>query len=208
MPAPLIFRHLPLIFHLKHPKNTVFSFIPLLTAFHIISLPAYYTLEARQASINKSRKDVYYMAYPKVHIVNSTNFSVKGKVEICILPFSSDDNYADRLPSGSWTAGSRGVCLLTEVSAAVHTPGQDSKATPYESSGTSYSQFAVLQTASRKIHHDPYCDLSQMPARPTPCRPPIICCKYKDDFVLFLLPSITITVISGSQIFSPALSAS
>ena len=56
------------------------------------------------------------MAYPKVHIVNSTNFSVKGK-----------------------------------VSATVHTPGHDTKATPYESSGTSYSQFAVLQTEPGKF---------------------------------------------------------
>ena len=109
------------------------------------------------------------MAYPKVHIVNSTNFSVKGKVKYASA-FCSDDNY-EIAPWGSWTAGSRGVCLLTEVSATVHTPGQDAKATPYESSGTSYSQFAVLQTAPGKIHHDPYCDLSQMPARPTPCRP-------------------------------------
>ena len=76
------------------------------------------------------------MAYPKVHIVNSTNFSVKGKVKYASA-FCSDDNY-EIAPWGSWTAGSRGVCLLTEVSAAVHTPGQDSKATPYESSGTSY----------------------------------------------------------------------
>ena len=89
------------------------------------------------------------MAYPKVHIVNSTNFSVKGKVKYASA-FSSDDNY-EIAPWGSWTAGSRGVCLLTEVSATVHTPGQDAKATPYESSGTSYSQFAVLQTAPGKF---------------------------------------------------------
>ncbi|MFR5415364.1 MAG: hypothetical protein ACLTJE_28985, partial [Enterocloster bolteae] len=89
------------------------------------------------------------MAYPKVHIVNSTNFSVKGKVKYASA-FCSDDNY-EIAPWGSWTAGSRGVCLLTEVSATVHTPGQDAKATPYESSGTSYSQFAVLQTAPGKF---------------------------------------------------------
>ena len=89
------------------------------------------------------------MAYPKVHIVNSTNFSVKGKVKYASA-FCSDDNY-EIAPGGSWTAGSRGVCLLTEVSATVHTPGQDAKATPYESSGTSYSQFAVLQTAPGKF---------------------------------------------------------
>ena len=62
------------------------------------------------------------MAYPKVHIVNSTNFSVKGKVKYASA-FCSDDNY-EIAPWGSWTAGSRGVCLLTEVSATVHTPGQ------------------------------------------------------------------------------------
>ena len=89
------------------------------------------------------------MAYPKVHIVNSTNFSVKGKVKYASA-FCSDDNF-EIAPWGSWTADSRGVCLLTEVSATVHTPGQDAKATPYESSGTSYSQFAVLQTAPGKF---------------------------------------------------------
>ena len=85
------------------------------------------------------------MAYPKVHIVNSTNFSVKGKVKYASA-FCSDDNY-EIAPWESWTAG----CLLTEVSATVHTPGHDTKATPYESSGTSYSQFAVLQTEPGKF---------------------------------------------------------
>ena len=61
-----------------------------------------------------------YMAYSKVHIVNSTNFSVKGKVKYASA-FCADDNY-EIAPWGSWTAGSRGVCLLTEVSATVHTP--------------------------------------------------------------------------------------
>lgn len=83
------------------------------------------------------------MAYPKVHIVNSTNYSVKGKVKYAAC--SSDDFVI--APWGSWTADSRGVCLLTKITADVYTPVKTSEAIPYSSSGTSYSQFAVLQTA-------------------------------------------------------------
>ena len=55
------------------------------------------------------------MAYPKVHIVNSTNYTVKGTVKYAAC--SSDD--FEIAPWGSWTAGSRGVCLLTKITANV-----------------------------------------------------------------------------------------
>lgn len=83
------------------------------------------------------------MAYPKVHIVNSTNYTVKGTVKYAAC--SSDD--FEITPWGNWTASSRGVCLLTKITAKVYTPGKTEEATSYSSSGTSYSQFAVLQTA-------------------------------------------------------------
>jgi hypothetical protein len=84
------------------------------------------------------------MAYPKVNIVNSTGYSVSGTVSY-LSAFCSNDNYGMG-PNKSWTASSRGVCLVTEISADVATPGGSVSATPYTSSGTSYSQFAVIQT--------------------------------------------------------------
>ncbi len=85
------------------------------------------------------------MAYPKVHISNSTQHFVKGEVKYASAFCSNDDYTAD--PNKGWTASSRGVCLLTEITATVIVDGNDVKATSYTSSGTSYSQFAVI-----KIH--------------------------------------------------------
>lgn len=84
------------------------------------------------------------MSYPTVKIANSTNYIVSGKVSYMSV-FCSDDNY-NVTPFTTWEASSRGVCLLTEISATVKTPNGDIVATPYTSSGTSYSEFAVLQT--------------------------------------------------------------
>ena len=84
------------------------------------------------------------MSYPVVNISNSTNFNVSGTVSYASI-FCSNDSYSVT-PLTSWQASSRGVCLLTEVSAIVRTPNGDIVATPYTSSGTSYSQFAIIQT--------------------------------------------------------------
>lgn len=83
------------------------------------------------------------MSYPLVEIYNSTNFVVSGKVDYASI-FCSDDNYTVS-PLTTWKASSRGVCLLTKITATVKTPNGDIVATPYESSGTSYSQFAIIQ---------------------------------------------------------------
>jgi hypothetical protein len=81
--------------------------------------------------------------YPKVNIVNSTEYAVSGTVTYSIC--SPDSYHIDKGPGTSWTGPSRGACLLTEISAWV-TVGSDSVyATPYTSSGTSYSEFAVIQ---------------------------------------------------------------
>ncbi|MFQ5980198.1 MAG: hypothetical protein ACE5OZ_18855 [Candidatus Heimdallarchaeota archaeon] len=82
------------------------------------------------------------MAYPLVTIHNSTNFNVEGKVSYLSF-FCSDDNYS-ATPGTTWKAKSRGVCLVTEITALVKTPNGDIQATPYTSSGTSYSKFAVI----------------------------------------------------------------
>lgn len=83
------------------------------------------------------------MSYPYVSIANSTNFNASGTVSYASF-FCSNDNYSVT-PNTTWTASSRGVCLVTEISATVQTPNGNIVATPYTSSGTSYSQFAIIQ---------------------------------------------------------------
>ncbi|MCC3160037.1 hypothetical protein LJ737_22560 [Hymenobacter sp. 15J16-1T3B] len=85
------------------------------------------------------------MAYPPVHIVNSTPGSVSGTVTYPSF-FCSDDNYSIPFNGQPWQAGGRGVCLVTKITATVVVGGQSFEAVPYTSSGTSYSQFAVIQT--------------------------------------------------------------
>ncbi|RPH33234.1 MAG: hypothetical protein EHM93_06075 [Bacteroidales bacterium] len=89
------------------------------------------------------------MAYPKVTIANSTTFIAKGTVSYMSL-FCSNDDYTVT-PNTTWTADGRGVCLLTKITATVKTPEGDIVATPYTSSGTSYSKFAVIQTGPGKF---------------------------------------------------------
>ncbi|MEQ1962270.1 hypothetical protein ABLB69_03655 [Xenorhabdus khoisanae] len=89
------------------------------------------------------------MAYPLVNIFNSTNFNVKGKVEYASI-FCSNDDYSVT-PLTAWEALSREVCLLTKITATVKTPNGDIEASPYTSSGTSYSQFAIIQTGSNSF---------------------------------------------------------
>lgn len=83
------------------------------------------------------------MAYPLVHISNSTGHYVSGKVFYASVFCSDDDYHIDA--NSEWTASSRGVCLLTEISAEVDEDGKKVRATPYTSTGTSYSQFAVIR---------------------------------------------------------------
>src|SRR5688572_29713060 len=80
------------------------------------------------------------MSYPVVEIANSTSYMVSGTVEYASM-FCSNDNY-NVTPNTTWQAGSRGVCLVTQISASVVTPNGTFQAQPYTSSGTSYSQFA------------------------------------------------------------------
>ena len=88
-------------------------------------------------------------AYPLVSIVNSTPFIADGDVEYMSL-FCSNDHYTVT-PTTTWIAKSRGVCLVTKITATVKTPSGNIKATSYTSSGTSYSQFAILQTGENQF---------------------------------------------------------
>ena len=84
------------------------------------------------------------MGYPKVQILNSTQYVVRGTIHYLTEFCDNDDYYIT--PGTIWTRPSRVVCLITKVDALVTTPNGDIWATPYESSGTSYGQFAVIQT--------------------------------------------------------------
>lgn len=84
------------------------------------------------------------MGYPYVQIVNATNYIASGTVSYASA-FCSNDHYTVT-PNTTWTATSRGVCLLTKITATVQTPNGNIVAAEYTSSGTSYSQFAIIQT--------------------------------------------------------------
>ncbi len=86
--------------------------------------------------------------YPYVSVVNSTPFDVyNGVVNYADDVDCSADNFTlSATPGTSWQATSRGVCLVTSITASVSTPGGAVDAGPYSSSGTAYSQFAVIQT--------------------------------------------------------------
>ena len=83
--------------------------------------------------------------YPYAHVVDSTPYDITGTVEYRAC---SNDSYT-ATPSIPWTGTSRGLCLITGVTATmVKSGGNRVDCEPYTSSGTSYSQFSVLYDAS------------------------------------------------------------
>ena len=87
------------------------------------------------------------MSYPPVEIFNSTSHEASGMV---IYRVCRDDSYTVK-PGGHWRGPSRGVCLVTEITAILKTPMGDIRAKPYTSSGTSFSQFAIIQVGSNSF---------------------------------------------------------
>ena len=81
-------------------------------------------------------------AYPLATVTDSTPYPISGEVKYASA-FCSDDDYTAQ-PGTKWFASSRGVCLITRVTATVQTPNGDKTAASYSSSGTSYSKFAVI----------------------------------------------------------------
>ena len=81
-------------------------------------------------------------AYPLASVTDSTPYPISGEVKYASA-FCSDDDYTAN-PGTKWFASSRGVCLITRVTATVQTPNGDKTAASYSSSGTSYSNFAVI----------------------------------------------------------------
>jgi hypothetical protein len=84
------------------------------------------------------------MAYPPIQILDATPYNVRGTV-VYMGQFCSNDDYSVT-PINTWTGPKRGICLLNEINALVETPNGDIWAKSYTSSGTSYSQYAVVQT--------------------------------------------------------------
>ena len=91
------------------------------------------------------------MGYPLVRITNSTNYFAYGKI-VYRSTWCSDDYYTV-FPHTSWEAKRRGACLVTRIWAGLRdTPAGDNReATPYTSSGTSYSQFEIIQTSDNPL---------------------------------------------------------
>ncbi|MFC2078932.1 hypothetical protein ACFLSZ_03020 [Candidatus Bipolaricaulota bacterium] len=86
------------------------------------------------------------MAYPPVKVTNSTQYMAKGTAK-----FIACKHWDYSLSPITYDEHKRGLCLLKKISAVVSTPGGDIEATPYTSSGTSYSQFAVIQTGEHEF---------------------------------------------------------
>ncbi|GIL67122.1 hypothetical protein Vafri_20570 [Volvox africanus] len=66
-----------------------------------------------------------------------------SKVDYLSL-FCSDDGYTVSANGATWTGPDRGVCLVKKVSATLNTPQGNVEAEAYTSSGTAYSQYAII----------------------------------------------------------------
>lgn len=87
--------------------------------------------------------------YDPVQIYNSTSFNAYGTVEYASI-FCSNDRYSVQR-EGTWQSSGRGICLVTRITATVITPSGNIEAEPYTSSGTSYSQFAIIQVGPNQF---------------------------------------------------------
>ncbi len=103
----------------------------------LLSLAGITTITTPIAALALNNQGV--SSYPYVHIQNTTDYAIYGTVKYASA-FCSNDDYRIE-PHKSWTADSRGVCLVTEISATNANTGKSGSS--YESSGTSYSQFLV-----------------------------------------------------------------
>ena len=85
--------------------------------------------------------------YPLVTIINSTSHQAKGRVA---YPGCHDDDWT-ALPWDTWKATSRGLSLVSKITAPVNVDGRWIDAQPYDSSGTSYSRYVLIQTSSNSF---------------------------------------------------------
>lgn len=82
------------------------------------------------------------MGYSDVHIQNSTEYTASGEVVYAVC---SNDSF--NISKHQDWSHSRGLCLITRITAKLSVNGQFIEAVPYTSSGTGYSQFVIYQRA-------------------------------------------------------------
>ncbi len=87
-----------------------------------------------------------YAAYPYARVTNNTPYTVTGEVQYVSLA-CSDDSYTVA-PGQTWTASSRGVCLIDDITGtmvgAVGEFGEKTTIVNYNASpATSYSRFQI-----------------------------------------------------------------
>ena len=78
--------------------------------------------------------------YPDIAVINSTQYFISGRVSFRTCYGRNFHIGIDK----TWTGSGRGICLIREINATVHTDNGDIIAKPYTSIGTSYSQFSVI----------------------------------------------------------------
>jgi hypothetical protein len=82
------------------------------------------------------------MSYSLANVHNQTPYFISGDVDYYSFLCRNDSYNASS--DGFWTASSRGECLITKVTATVHTPTGDVAAVSFDPSGdTAASKFAV-----------------------------------------------------------------
>lgn len=87
--------------------------------------------------------------YNPVTVANNTDYRASGWVRYGAPKFCSDDAYSAPA-KGSWTARSRGACLVWRITADLDADAGKIECKQYESSGTSYSQFYITMTGDKK----------------------------------------------------------
>lgn len=86
-----------------------------------------------------------HAAYPLARITNNTPYPAAGQINYASY-LCKNDQYTVA-PGQTWTATSRGVCLITWISAYLSLPdGKTIQATTYRSAGTTYSNFLISPT--------------------------------------------------------------
>lgn len=112
----------------------------ILSLFSVFSLLiSAYAISAEEGNLSYNDNTDSW-GYPYVTVANSTQFHVSGRVDFAVCLQST---YVAN--SGQqWTDDERGVCLVTKVTATVATPDGNVAAKPYTSTGTSFSNFAVI----------------------------------------------------------------
>jgi hypothetical protein len=98
------------------------------------------------AALSAGLAQTAHADYPNARVTNNTEYTVSGKVEY-VSWLCSDDSYSVA-PGKTWTASSRGVCLIDDITGstggAIGKYGESTSITPYHASpATSYGSFQI-----------------------------------------------------------------